>query len=131
MTSLRTDLAGGFNSLLIFALFNFSTCARYGEEEGGNALVEALAGSAKTSTIRAAIRMIPRRNTARVVVITFNKENSNDLHAKGVFQAKTCHSLGFAILRDIPRTARAAANIKNKKTDFILDAICTLRSRRT
>jgi|AntAceMinimDraft_5_1070358.scaffolds.fasta_scaffold16788_1 hypothetical protein len=86
-------------------------------------MVEARAGSAKTSTIRAALRMIPRRDSARVVVITFNRENSADLHSKGVFQATTCHALGRNILKAIDRTSEAAWNIQKGKTDRILDAL--------
>ena len=65
----------------------------------GNAVVEAVAGSGKTSTILQALNYID--NTKRVIFVAFNKHIADELAEKVPFgfEARTCHSVGFQILR--------------------------------
>jgi superfamily I DNA/RNA helicase len=67
----------------------------------GNAVINALAGSGKTSTIVNAVKLIP--STCNALFIAFNKEIVKELEKKleGVknVQVKTLHSLGFLMIR--------------------------------
>jgi len=65
----------------------------------GNGIIEAVAGSGKTTTIVEALKLIPTNQS--VLFIAFNKHIADEL-AKRVpinCDARTCHSLGFEILR--------------------------------
>jgi DNA helicase-2/ATP-dependent DNA helicase PcrA len=67
----------------------------------GNAVINALAGSGKTSTIVNAVKLIP--STCNALFIAFNKEIVKELEKKlaGVknVQVKTLHSLGLLMIR--------------------------------
>ena len=67
----------------------------------GNSVINALAGSGKTSTIVNAVKLIPP--TCNALFIAFNKEIAKELEKKleGVknVHVKTLHSLGFLMIR--------------------------------
>lgn len=67
----------------------------------GNSVINALAGSGKTSTIVNAVKLIP--STCNALFIAFNKEIVKELEKKlaGVknVQVKTLHSLGLLMVR--------------------------------
>lgn len=67
----------------------------------GNAVINALAGSGKTSTIVNAVKLIP--STCNALFIAFNKEIVKELEKKlaGVknVQVKTLHSLGLLMIQ--------------------------------
>lgn len=67
----------------------------------GNSVINALAGSGKTSTIVNAVKLIP--STCNALFIAFNKEIVKELEKKlaGVknVQIKTLHSLGLLMIR--------------------------------
>lgn len=67
----------------------------------GNSVINALAGSGKTSTIVNAVKLIP--STCNALFIAFNKEIVKELEKKlaGVknVQVKTLHSLGLLMIR--------------------------------
>lgn len=65
----------------------------------GNAFVEAVAGSGKTTTIVKALELTPK--TAKVIFLAFNKHIQEELsrRAPGHVKVQTMHSLGFAALR--------------------------------
>ena len=92
----------------------------------GNAVVRARAGSAKTTTMVAAMKLIPR--TERCLFIAFNKsiveELSKKLEGYTNCTVKTVHSLGYAIV---------AANLKQtpkvdeyKYRNYLKNHICEL-----
>lgn len=67
----------------------------------GNAVIKALAGCSKTTTIVSAVKLIPP--TCNALFIAFNKEIVKELERKleGVknVQVKTLHSLGYLMIR--------------------------------
>lgn len=67
----------------------------------GNSVINALAGSGKTSTIVNAVKLIP--STCNALFIAFNKEIVKELEKKlaGIknVQVKTLHSLGLLMIR--------------------------------
>lgn len=63
------------------------------QHEEGNAVVEAVAGSGKTTTIVETLRRIPEG--ASSVFLAFNKSIATELQARGV-NAKTFHSLTYS-----------------------------------
>lgn len=67
----------------------------------GNSVINALAGSGKTSTIVNAVKLIP--STCNALFIAFNKEIVKELEKKLVgvknVQVKTLHSLGLLMIR--------------------------------
>lgn len=65
-------------------IFNFV------EHQYGNAIVEAVAGSGKTTTIVEAIKRVPSHQSA--IFLAFNKSIAEELKSRGV-NAKTFHSL--------------------------------------
>jgi DNA helicase II / ATP-dependent DNA helicase PcrA len=65
-------------------IFNFV------EFDSGNAIIEAVAGSGKTTTIVEAINRVPATQSA--IFLAFNKSIADELKARGV-NAKTFHSL--------------------------------------
>jgi superfamily I DNA/RNA helicase len=65
-------------------IFNFV------EFDSGNAIIEAVAGSGKTTTIVEAINRVP--STQSAIFLAFNKSIADELKARGV-NAKTFHSL--------------------------------------
>ena len=77
------------------AIFDFIT------HGSGSAIVEAVAGSGKTTTITHAVKLIPRNQT--VLMLAFNKiiaeELSSRINLPNV-EVKTFHSLGFSAYKD-------------------------------
>lgn len=74
----------------------------------GNLMIEAVAGSGKTTTIVSALKLIPPMD--KVLFLAFNKKIAEDIQARvpsGV-QACTFHSLGFQAIRD-----RRKVKVKN------------------
>lgn len=67
----------------------------------GNATISAAAGSGKTSTIVAAMKLIPSKQ--KCLFLAFNKSIANELsdrlHTLTNVHVKTSHSLGFLMLR--------------------------------
>lgn len=65
----------------------------------GHAVVEAVAGSGKTTTIRKSLDLIDHHK--RVLLVAFNKHIADELASKIPmgFEARTCHSIGFEILK--------------------------------
>lgn len=90
------------------AIYSFVT------EGEGNAIVEAVAGSGKTTTLVEAIRRIIGRSN---IFLAFNKSIAEELKKRGV-NARTFHSLCFSpVLR-----AKGVKDISAQKTRDIIDA---------
>jgi superfamily I DNA/RNA helicase len=79
----------------------------------GNAIVKAVAGSGKTTTLVEAIRRIPAGKTS--IFLAFNKAIAEELKSRGV-NARTFHSLTFG-----PVTR--AKKVKNVNADKVRDLI--------
>lgn len=80
----------------------------------GNAVIEAVAGSGKTTTIVHAMSLLPRSIAS--VFLAFGKANQLDLEKRGVY-AKTFHGLCFR-----PVTmARKVKIVEPKKIDKLID----------
>jgi len=73
------------------AIYDFIT------KEKGNAVVEAVAGSGKTTTIIEATKQIPQGDSA--IFVAFNKSIATELSKKLPYsvKAKTLHSLGYGM----------------------------------
>lgn len=68
----------------------------------GSAIVEAVAGSGKTTTIVQAVRLIPKDKS--VLMLAFNKTIAEELNSRIALpnvQVKTFHSLGYSAYRDV------------------------------
>jgi len=77
------------------AIFNFIT------HGSGSAIVEAVAGSGKTTTITHAVKLIPKNQT--VLMLAFNKVIAEELSSRinlPNVEVKTFHSLGFSAYKD-------------------------------
>lgn len=77
------------------AIFNFVT------NGSGSAIVEAVAGSGKTTTITQAVKLIPANQT--VLMLAFNKTIAEELNSRinlPNVEVKTFHSLGFSAYKD-------------------------------
>lgn len=84
------------------------------EKETGNAVVEAVAGSGKSTTIVECMSRIPAGKTS--IFLAFNKAIAEELKAKGV-NARTFHSLTYS-----PVTrAKNTRNIESRKLQLIVD----------
>lgn len=88
---------------------------------GANVLVEARAGSGKSSSCREGMfRMLDADRDLDIRYTVFNKQNADEFRSScppGV-AVGTCHSLGLQVLR----RARPAIQIDAKKTYMLLDA---------
>lgn len=75
------------------AIFNFVKDGR------GNAVINAVAGSGKTTTIVEALKLIP--SDQKVIFVAFNKSIVNELSQKvpSHVEVKTMHSFGFGAIR--------------------------------
>jgi len=83
------------------------------DASAGNAVVEAVAGSGKSTTIVECMNRIPAGKTA--IFLAFNKAIAEELKARGV-NARTFHSLTYS-----PVTrARNARNIETAKLQLII-----------
>lgn len=81
----------------------------------GNGIINAVAGSGKTSTIEECFRRLPRGTYA--VFLAFNKAIAEELKARGV-NARTFHSLCFQPVMQ----ARKARNVNTTKLRDLVDA---------
>ena len=65
----------------------------------GHGIVEAVAGSGKTTTIIKALDLLP--STSKVMFLAFNKHIADELATRIPmgFEARTLHSLGYSIIR--------------------------------
>jgi superfamily I DNA/RNA helicase len=78
------------------AIFSFVT------DHTGNAVVEAVAGSGKTTTIVQAVNLIP--NNKSILMLAFNKNICEELNSRINLphcQVKTFHSLGYSAYRQV------------------------------
>jgi DNA helicase II / ATP-dependent DNA helicase PcrA len=81
-------------------------------ESSGNAVIKAVAGSGKSTTIQAAMAYIPR--DALSIFLAFNKAIAEDLKSKGV-NARTFHSLTYGPVTK----SRMINNVEANKLRFI------------
>ena len=90
---------------------------RFMASNNENLIVNAVAGSGKTSTILEAMNRLPQDQ--RCLFVAFNKHIADELAAKVPMQAeaRTLHSLGMQVLRD-NRSGRMKVN-KNKVANLI------------
>lgn len=84
------------------------------ESQQGNAVVEAVAGSGKSTTIVEGMNRIPKNKTA--IFLAFNKAIAEELKARGV-NARTFHSLTYSAVT----RARNTRNIEANKLRLIVD----------
>jgi|694.fasta_scaffold74905_4 DNA helicase-2/ATP-dependent DNA helicase PcrA len=70
------------------------------EKESGNAVINAVAGSGKTTTIVEALNLIPKDK--KVIFVAFNKTIVNELvqRVPSHVEVKTMHSFGFSTVRE-------------------------------
>ena len=76
------------------------------ESGAGNLVIEAFAGTGKTTTIKAAFEHAPE---ARILYAVFNKRNQKEAEEKITdhrVEVKTLHSLGFAFIKRVWRNAK-------------------------
>lgn len=98
-------------------IFNFI------EHEEGNAIVEAVAGSGKSTTVVEGMKRVPAG--ASTIFLAFNKSIADELKARGV-NARTFHSLTYSpVLR-----ARGLATVDANKLRRVLDAEFNGNTRR-
>jgi DNA helicase II / ATP-dependent DNA helicase PcrA len=79
----------------------------YIENETGNAIVEAVAGSGKSTTIVEGMNRIPKGASA--IFLAFNKAIAEELKARGV-NARTFHSLTYSPVTQLKRTHSVTMN---------------------
>lgn len=85
------------------------------EEERGNAIIKAVAGSGKSTTIIEGMKRVP--GNASTIFLAFNKSIADELKAKGV-NARTFHSLTYSpVLR-----ALGLQSVDANKLRRVLDA---------
>ena len=87
--------------------------------EGVNGVINAVAGSGKTTTLLDSLRFI--HWSKRVLFCAFNKHIAEELAAKDLpanVEARTLHSIGFEVLRK-NYTGRGRLNVFGGKTDLI------------
>jgi DNA helicase-2/ATP-dependent DNA helicase PcrA len=82
----------------------------------GNAVIEAVAGSGKTTTIIESLSLIPTNK--RILMLAFNKSIADELKEKVPFhvEVSTFHSCSFASLR----SAKKKIKVKSNKTFNII-----------
>lgn len=93
------------------------------DPKAGNLVIDALAGSGKTSTMLEALKGIPQRS---VLLTAFNKRIADELQAKlpkqiartHAVHVKTFHALGFAMIKnarpDLERAEGAVEDLVNR-----------------
>lgn len=84
------------------------------ENKTGNAVIEAVAGSGKSTTIVECMARIPANKTA--IFLAFNKAIADELKARGV-NARTFHSLTYSPVTRARNTRQIEAN----KLRFLVD----------
>jgi len=93
----------------------------------GNLVIEAFAGTGKTTTIKAAFEHAPE---ARILYAVFNKRNQKEAEEKitdSRVEVKTLHSLGFAFIKRVWRNAKPDDEVE---TDRVLRACPQFRDNK-
>lgn len=87
--------------------------------QGQNLVVEALAGSGKTTTGVKALELIP--TTEKSIFVAFNKSIATELRSRlpNNIEVKTYHALGLSILRE----QNPKIQVDENKTDKILERV--------
>lgn len=83
----------------------------------GHAVVDAKAGSGKTTTLMDSLQFLPRLHT--ITIVAFNKHIADELNARGLpsnASAKTLHSVGLSAFRRHQNRCKISAD----KTRYIL-----------
>lgn len=89
------------------------------DPNGGNAIISAVAGAGKTSTLLECMRRIPSNKSVRFLV--FNKRNADELTQRvpAHVQVQTLNSLGFAALRGFMRPMGLSPQIDARAVDTV------------
>lgn len=89
---------------------------------GGNLIVDAVAGSGKTSTLLEGVRRAPEQNP---LVCAFNKRIADELNGRlqhTLATAKTLHSLGYGLIRRQWKGMPVAQD--NERADQLTGKVC-------
>jgi superfamily I DNA/RNA helicase len=89
----------------------------------GNLVVQARAGTGKTTTIKQAFSCAPE---AKILYAVFNKKNQKEALEKIVdsrVEVKTLHSLGFAYIKNMWRDARPDDGVEYDRVDQVVPRI--------
>ena len=86
----------------------------------GHGMIEAVAGSGKSTTLLKALELLPQ--TASVAFVAFNREIARHLRAQAPAQAKVCtlHSLGYEAVR---QAYGNAITLDDRKTARIVNGL--------
>lgn len=110
------------NSGMVYSSFQVDIFNTIGERRD-NILIEAVAGSGKTTTILHALELIPESEDS--IFVAFNKSIADELCTKVPphIEARTLHSVGFQILRQNykrvnTKTQKTMDILKNQLLDF-------------
>lgn len=89
--------------------------------DSGNAIIQAVAGSGKTSTIVQSTNYIPSNKTA--VFVAFNKSIATELSERlpKHIQSKTLHSLGLSMFRNNVQEFDMSKAINSGKVDILIN----------
>ncbi len=84
--------------------------------EKGNAVVEAVAGSGKTTTIVEAIKNLPGRSKRKIVFVAFNKHIAEELRRRlpTTVQSTTMHAMGLSWIRRACNGAKPEIDLYGK-----------------
>ena len=99
-------------------------------EGTGHLVVEAFAGTGKTTTIKEAFTHAPEN---RMLYAVFNKRNQKEAEAKITdrrVEVKTLHSLGYALIKRVWPNAKPDNDIETERQDTSdeMIAVCTDRA---
>jgi DNA helicase-2/ATP-dependent DNA helicase PcrA len=85
----------------------------------GNAVVQARAGTGKTTTIKHAFSVAPE---AAMLYAVFNKKNQREAEAKITdprVEVRTLHSLGFLYIQSVWRGVKPDDNVERERIEFV------------
>ncbi len=100
-------------STRVWSSYQQAIFAHIADPDAGNAIVEAVAGSGKSTTIVEGVRCVPAGKTS--IMLAFNKVIAEELKARGV-NARTFHSLCFSpVLK-----SRKVNNVETNKLRMLL-----------
>lgn len=99
-----------------YSVYQKAIFAHAEDTHAGNAIVEAVAGSGKTTTLVEAIKRLKGNS----IFLAFNKSIADELKKRGV-NARTFHSLCFSPVRN----SRGAQDVTQNKLRRIIDAKLT------
>jgi len=88
----------------------------------GNMIVQARAGTGKTTTIKEAFNHAPE--TGRLLYAVFNKKNQKEAQEKitdARVDVRTLHSLGFFFIKSVWRNARPDDAVENDRINRVAD----------